>query len=167
VHSLGPFGLFHSAVADFSATFRVYTVPGDGNCLFHALLVALGQPHGNHIALRKKCAQYIASLWQLLADQAQYTHRPPHNPTTPANLNDPSPPTHCFTFATDYYFWMTSSSPLPWGSDLEAYAAAVLHDRSTIANLVRHHTITLLSFEFLSTHSTIWGPSSFAFGYSL
>jgi hypothetical protein len=102
VHLLGPFGLFHSAAADFIATFWVHIVSGDGNCLFHALLIALGQPHGNHIALREKCAQYIASHWHLLADQAQYIHRLPDNPTTPANLNDPSP-AHRFTSATDYY----------------------------------------------------------------
>jgi hypothetical protein len=129
VHSLGPFGLFHSVTANFPATFWVHTVPEDGHCLFHALLVALGQPHGNHIALCEKCAQYIVSHWHSLADQAQYTHRLPYNPTTPANRNDPSPPTHRFTSATDYYNGMTSSSPSPWGSDLKTYAAAVLHNR--------------------------------------
>jgi hypothetical protein len=62
---------------------------GDGNCLFRAILKAVGEPETHHMALRYHRAKYVSSNWSSLAVEANLMHK--FFPQLPDGLQQRSP----------------------------------------------------------------------------
>jgi hypothetical protein len=95
---------------------------GDGDCLFRAILKAVGDPKTHHMALRHHCANYVSSNWSSLAVEANLMHQ--FSPQLPETVRSSY---HPFPTAKEYDDFMKVNGH--WGSNLEARAAAIILER--------------------------------------
>jgi hypothetical protein len=95
---------------------------GDGNCLFRAILKAVGDPETHHMALRHYCANYVSSNWSSLAVEANLMHQ--FSPQLPETARSSY---HPFPTAKEYADFMKVNGH--WGCNLEARAAAIILER--------------------------------------
>jgi hypothetical protein len=92
---------------------------GDGNCLFRAILKAVGDSETHHMALRHHCANYVSSNWSSLGVEANLMHQ--FSPQLPETVRSSY---HPFRTAKEYADFVKFIGH--WGSNLEARAAAII-----------------------------------------
>jgi hypothetical protein len=107
----------------FQDTFHISTVRGDGNCLFRAILRALGRSDTDHHSLRLKCVEHITSNWNEYANYVNWTHK-----TAPYfSSRQISTP---FRTSADYAAYMDKDGT--WASDVEALVAGKILQRAVL-----------------------------------